>query len=439
MTRRGMTLIEMLIAMTATLILMAAVAQVFAVFGDAVSKSRSILDSDSKLRVVAWKLRSDLAGATARTLPPIATEAGEGYFEIIEGNTFDSVAVAGGTIGPADCDDVLLFTTRSLGDPFLGRMGSASTSIQSPVAEVAWFARQSPGLTAGIPTFTLYRRQLLVMGYVGTGAFSTTNMNRVQMTWSAYYNDFDVSVRADGVLGSGTYNLYPNTLADLTRRESRFLHNPLGSGSFPFPFAAHQAAAPPDGLIFGPTSPRHGEDIVLSNVLAFDVRVFDPGLPVSASSSGAVALVPGDSGYAPTNPISTGGYVDLGNSPPLNGLLSGIRPHFSGTGQLKSGLASANRRTYDTWSTHYEANGLDDDSDSLIDQGTNGLDDDGDGKFDEPPLDSNNDGSYEDVGELETSPPYPYPLRGLEVRIRCLDPESLQVRQVTVRHTFVSH
>lgn len=434
MTRRGMTLIEMLIAMTATLILMAAVAQVFAVFGDAVSKSRSILDSDSKLRVVAWKLRSDLAGATARTLPPLAPEAGEGYFEIIEGNTFDSVAVAGGTIGPADCDDVLLFTTRSLGDPFLGRMGSASTSIQSPVAEVAWFARQSPGLTAGIPTFTLYRRQLLAMGYVGTGAFSASAMNRVPFTtWAAYYDDFDISARADGGF------LYPNTLADLTRRESRFLHNLTGTGAFPFAFVTHQAAMPPDGLIFNSTSSRQAEDIVLTNVLAFDVRVFDPGLPVSASSSGALALVPGDTGYAPTNPISTGCYVDLGNSPALNGLLSGIRPHFTGIGQTKSGLASANRRTYDTWSNHYEANGLDDDSDSVIDQGTNGLDDDGDGKFDEPPLDSNNDGTYEDTGELETSPPYPYPLRGLEVRIRCLDPESRQVRQVTVRHTFVPH
>jgi prepilin-type N-terminal cleavage/methylation domain-containing protein len=438
MTRRGMTLVEMLVAMTATLILMAAVAQVFAVFGAAVNNSRSILDSDSKLRVAAWKLRSDLAGATARTLPPLAPEAAEGYFEILEGNTFDSIAAPSGTIGPADCDDVLLFTTRSLGDPFLGRMGSDTTSIQSPVAEVAWFARAAPALTAGIQTYTLHRRQLLVLGYIGTGSFAAANMNRVPFsTWTDYYNDYDISARIDGTAGS--LFLYPNTLADLTRRESRFLHNAGALGTFPFPFVNHQSTTPPDGLIFTAASPRQAEDIVLTNVLAFDVRVFDPGLPVMNSTGGTIMLVPGDIGYSSASATATGGYVDLGQSPSTSGLLTGIRPHFSGTGQAKSFLASATRRTYDTWSSHYEANGIDDDGVAGIDQGTNGIDNDSDGIIDEPPLDTNNDGTYEDLGEMETSPPYPYPLRGLEVRIRCLDPESRQVRQVTVRHTFVPH
>jgi hypothetical protein len=92
----------------------------------------------------------------------------------------------------------------------------------------------------------------------------------------------------------------------------------------------------------------------------------------------------------------------------------------SGTGAL------GGRRTYDTWTTHYEANGRNEDGDALVDEGTNGLDDDGDGTVD-------------DAGELETSPPYPWPLRGIEVRIRCYEPSSRQVRQVTVRHTFVPH
>jgi hypothetical protein len=45
----------------------------------------------------------------------------------------------------------------------------------------------------------------------------------------------------------------------------------------------------------------------------------------------------------------------------------------------------------------------------------------------------------DDSNELETSPPYPVPLRGLEVRIRIYDTSTRQVRQVTVRHTFVPH
>ena len=87
--RAGMTLVEMLVATTATLILMAAIAQVFAVFGSTVSGSRSVLDLDGRLRNVAWRLRSDLTGATARTLPPLSPDSGEGYFELIEGPLTD--------------------------------------------------------------------------------------------------------------------------------------------------------------------------------------------------------------------------------------------------------------------------------------------------------------------------------------------------------------
>jgi hypothetical protein len=97
----------------------------------------------------------------------------------------------------------------------------------------------------------------------------------------------------------------------------------------------------------------------------------------------------------------------------------------SGTGAL------AGRRTYDTWTTHYEANGRDEDGDTVVDEGTNGIDDDVAGN---PGF-----GIIDDPGELETSPPYPWPLRGIEVRIRCYEPSSRQVRQVTVRHTFVPH
>jgi hypothetical protein len=102
-------------------------------------------------------------------------------------------------------------------------------------------------------------------------------------------------------------------------------------------------------------------------------------------------------------------------------------------------LVTSGTCTYDTWSLHYEANGLDEDGDGLVDQGTNGLDDDGDGTFDEPAYDANGDGVFEDLGETETLPPYPVPLRGIEVRIRCYEPASRQVRQVTIRHTFVPH
>jgi hypothetical protein len=83
---------------------------------------------------------------------------------------------------------------------------------------------------------------------------------------------------------------------------------------------------------------------------------------------------------------------------------------------------------------------VDQDNNGVIDQGTNGIDDNSDGIVDNGLMDLNGDGDFEDAGEsgeLETTVPYPFPLRGIEVRLRCYDPSSRQVRQVTIRHTFV--
>jgi hypothetical protein len=75
--------------------------------------------------------------------------------------------------------------------------------------------------------------------------------------------------------------------------------------------------------------------------------------------------------------------------------------------EAKSGLPPT-RPTYDTWSQHYEFQ---------MNPGRAGVN---------------------AAGDCMTSPPYPVPLKGVEVRIRCYDPTSKQVRQVTVRHTFAT-
>jgi type II secretory pathway component PulJ len=407
--RGGMTLIEMLVATTATLILMGAVAQIFSVFGSAVTNSRSMIEMDARMRTVAWRLRSDLAGATARPIPPLSPASGEGYLEIIEGPLNDASAAAGSTSLAADVDDVILFTTSATDTPFLGKAGSAM--VESPTAEVAWFLRATAGTSPA--TYTLFRRQLLVVGYAGFQPFAT-NFNTVAFTaWNTFFDSYDLSVRREGSL------LIPNSLADLTRRECRFMHNPNGvTNGSGFPYAFTTGA----GVFFDSSlsSTRVGDDVVLTNVIEFDVRVFDPAAPVNVS--GTDATVPGDPGYTATAADANGCYVDLGNGAATAGP-SGVNPHFSGTG-LGPGLAG--QRTYDTWSTHYEGNGVDEDGDGVVDEGTNGIDD-------------NNNGFVDEVAEQETSPPYPFPLRGLEIRIRCYEPASRQVRQVTVRHTFVPH
>lgn len=444
MSRRAMTLIEMMIALSATLLLMAAIAQAFAVFGGAISGSRAVLELDGRMRSAAWRLRTDLGGITCRTVPAQGTAAAEGYMEIIEGPAGDTVDATGnstvGGVVSGDHDDVLLFTTRNPESPFIGRAPTVSASaaalvdtFESTVAEVAWFARPTPGSSDPV-TYTLYRRQLLVMGYVGVDPFRTGENTVGWSSWAAYFNSpCDVSVRREGSL------LFPNTLDDLSRRECRFMHNMAGltTAGYPFPFVAHQTAstsgsaeqlpAAIEGLVFDATSQRRGEDVVLTHVLGFDVRVFDPAVPVGLAAGGT-PVVPGDPGFAGTAAVASGAYVDLGHGVTGNALLPAIPAHFAGFGDARSGLqgSSTSRRTYDTWSGHYEANGRDEDGDGLVDESLNGLDDDGNGLID-------------DAGELETAPPYGFPLRGLEVRIRCYEPTSRQVRQVTVRQTFVPH
>jgi prepilin-type N-terminal cleavage/methylation domain-containing protein len=482
LVRRGMTLVEMLVAMVAALVLMAALAQAFSVMGASLSGNRALLELDGRLRTTAWRLRGDLAGCTANPIPPLNPAAGEGYLEIIEGPNSDMVAcnwfdvasavwvsgsfnkLTSATAWPGavsddrilgDEDDVLLLTTRGIEAPFIGRApGAGANTFESTVAEVAWFARPTPNTSNPI-TYTLYRRQLLVMGYVGAPPFlAGDNTLAWSGSWSGYFESpCDVSVRREGGL------LRPNTLADLTRREARFLHNPngvVGAASFRERFAggSHHTVIPPDGLVFAANGPRRGEDVVLTNVLAFDVRVYDPG--VSAEDAGLAQRVPGDPGF--TGMTSSGGaYVDLGHGFPLQNLLrypigpsvwpdtkmiafNGRAAKFFDFGHPRSFLigTGSTSRIYDTWSLSYEADGLDQDNVYGVDQGTNGLDDDNDGQFDESPY--HNWTSLTDLtdpGEAETIPPYPFPLRGVEVRIRCYEPSSRQVRQVTVRHTFV--
>lgn len=413
--RLGMTLVEMLVATTMTLIIMGVVAQLFGMLGTGISGSRTTMEMTARMRGISHGLRMDLAGTTAPTQPPLRPGADAGYFELMEGPMTD---VSEGTNQlTGDCDDVLMFTTRSFGAPFVGRYtsnaGTVST-IQSSVAEVVYFCRPMPAafqLAEGSVLHTLHRRQLLVMAYMGLPEFPS---NTLAGSLPAILDDYDLSLRA-----IATGSVRPNSLSDLTKRENRFLHNVSVSGAvtgpgFPFDVSGYSAGY----LNAHFTEPaRIGEDVILDNVLAFDVRVFDPGAPLVGGTG------------------AEGEYVDLGSSGISPVAMTAAFPPASttvfqsGGVQVSNGSASKTlaRPTYDTFSTHYEANGLDEDGDSNYDEGSNGLDDGGIANVADDPL------------EAETSAPYPYPLRGIEIRIRCYEPSSRQVRQVTVRHTFVPH
>lgn len=456
---RAMTLVEMLVAMAITLVMMGAVAQVFGMLGQGVNGSRSLAELNDRMRATAYRLRQDLAGITVDPLPAVRPELNSGYLEILEGPDSDTVTYASGTryekwrggadssngnkwkgnpepylsvVGSddrivGDTDDVLLFTTRSTGESFSGKADTRNSnleggSLRSPFAEVAWFCRLTPN-TVDPRMYTLHRRQRLVMAHPGAEPFVDTTKTGTATNsfggppntlpfsdWPTLFALTDVSCRRQGSVA------IPNALGDLTRRENRFLHD----AAFPHRFLT----ASPD-ITFSATSPRFGEDVILTNVIGFDVRVWDNGAVVQAVATGTTVADPrvgvtvGDPGYVVGQPgEQSGWYVDLGHGIDNIGL-------FCGLGEQKSGLraTTTSARTYCTWSTHYEMNAVDEDGVLGVDQGTNGVDDNGNNLIDEK-------------AEQETTPPYPVALRGVEIRLRCYEPSSKQVRQITIRHDF---
>jgi hypothetical protein len=437
--RAAFSLSELLIAMAIALMVMAALASLFGFFGRAVSQSQGLVDLSSRMRSTAWQLRQDLAGVTVELGPWTRPEANSGYFELLEGPQRDTtLAGAGSTNLEGDTDDTLLFTTRAVGEPFVGRFGDGT--LESDCAEVAWFCR--PASSQPVPGTTLYnlhRRQLLVMGYVGqapflTGPFATPVPIASLVGGTPPTPFFDLSLRLEGG------NAAPNTLADLSKRENRCFFTgtgPLRNGTFPFAVLTDASGRMPTGATFEGTG-RMWEDVLLTNVIAFDVRVFDPRAAGGGGAEGGYVDL-GQGGGTPTA-IASGAAWPPAGTPALQS--AGMQVRNAGT---NNALPPA---TFDTWSLHYESNRLNEDDDTedlngnnvldanedvnrngildhpLVDEGTNGLDDNGNGVPDDP-------------AEYETSPPYPVPLRGIEVRIRCYDPASRQVRQVTVRHSFL--
>ena len=52
-------------------------------------------------------------------------------------------------------------------------------------------------------------------------------------------------------------------------------------------------------------------------------------------------------------------------------------------------------------------------------------------------LDDDDMYGVDDAGERETRPPYSTPLRGIQVKIRIYEPQTRQMRQVTVGADFI--
>ena len=91
------------------------------------------------------------------------------------------------------------------------------------------------------------------------------------------------------------------------------------------------------GAITNYAGARIGEDVVLTNVIGFDVKAWDPYAPILDSPAG-VPLLPGDPGYitrigagvGPANVLGTGAYVDLNYLASLGGPAGAVLPNLGG-------------------------------------------------------------------------------------------------------------
>jgi hypothetical protein len=639
----GYTLVEILVATVLSLLLLGAVVQMFGTVGRTITESRSMLEATDRLRSAVTLMQKDLEGITVSPsnlglVPPVRPEDGQGYVEIIEGPIIETRSgvhpnILHNTTNPpppspypipidrdrqpaasriqvrfndngqmttydvdtsaGDFDDILMFTTRSKGKPFIGRCDSMpGRVIQSDVAEVCWFIRGR----------TLYRRVLVVAP-------------EAPAVTAPHYAHSDVSAHYD-FAHPALNQLVGNTLSDLTRRECRFAHPiywdnfttpqapilfpcdvrdwgylrlpTLLETSFPLWTAANFPAglrtlvpplpntmvqwnsfdrpwmpipppyptpAPPvmnplttdfwrnlpvrdpehiirKGLTYtDPTHPnnpnnvnvrfssptfmlydttkipsdrvqtdtmfqstlRYSDDVILENVIGFDVKVWDSAAPLylvyvfknnnntpnvaeddftdyvldpknlPSYASGTLPVlmplndfpyVPNVGGYAQgrldaisfnnITPAGYGAYVDLGYGGRFG--MPGIST-FSGLGMTMSGLYASDltqARVYDTWSSHYEnaiynpnsnlktatPNQPDPNNTGLVPgRGSNGFDDDLPGN---PGY-----GIVDDAGEIHVPPPYPAPLRGIQVKIRVFEPDSRQIREMTVIQDFL--
>jgi hypothetical protein len=423
------------------------------------------------------------------------------------------VAQTGADTSIGDVDDVIMFTARSEEELFSGQVlgtvvakpgggyrldydptNPVLTTIYSEFAEIVWWTTydyqdtNADGVwNSGEPIqVRLFRRVLLIRPDIEIPNIvppSPPNYflqpSNPEMPDVFFFSANDLSVRTVGGVR------YANSLQDLTRRETRFAHN---NAAFPNPLL-RAALLPkrsvwqrgPDGA-WGSTNDDDGDgtpndldeagwsgsddilvygalgtDVMLNDVLAFDVKVFDPFAPVICewdvpnNRPDGDALTPGEPGFATIFPafgtttqrIGYGAFVDLGylttpyaqkKDSTNNSLWDRMtflmnnntisRSFFYGFPATKSQLsAAAAGKSYCTWSLHYESDGVNQNGGTLVDEGTDGLDNDSANGVDDP-------------DERETSPPYPEPLRGLQVRVRVIDPDSRQVRQMTVVSNF---
>ncbi|MDP1564152.1 MAG: hypothetical protein Q8M16_22435 [Pirellulaceae bacterium] len=508
--RFGMTLVEVLIALAITLVILLSMTQAFTVASREIGIGRNRLLVSERIRDAADLLRDDLERLSLRVRPQMSSAEGAGYLEIVDRGYRDMTFLNTPSNLMGDIDDIIAFTAISPGRPFKGRFDGRL--IESNEAEIIYFTRHQDSNNNGVVDYgdqiRLYRRVLLVRpdltdqiaavmlrsrdaynSFVNDplNGFTPAQINEFVNNRTLYakflqFNDISLSRNFDNpnvTLSPGiSLSRYKcNSLGTLNHPKNRTAHwgtdrlgTIMGNGQlqvagFPHPLLV-QGFAPDnlraenlfleDLILFGVNT---GSDVVMENVVGFDVKVFDPTVPVYEYSG--MPLLPHDPGYrhAYGNPdfAGYGGYVDLGafefrsmDGVPGPGIIfpPALRPHHFANWQRRRSdpqydlnfmaeepaanyWASimtmyenvAGGPTYTTWTRDFERDGLDNYvdglmiGDDLIDEGADGV-----------PIDGNAVPAVRN--DRDSAPPYGHPLTSIQVTLRSasFDADRQQVR-----------
>ena len=422
-SRRGLTLIEILVALTMTLIVLGSMMAAFRYASSEMAIGRATIELSNQLRNIEDQIMADLQGMTVAPRPYAETSIPPGFFEYTEGPLSDNSAAGTADNYLGDPDDVLHFTVRSEKEPFKGRITDPNTGaitiIESSLAEVIYFTfhddRDGDGLVDFDESISLYRRHLVIRPDIDLTAHVVAGQSA-----DLFFQLNDISARIE------PGNVFvANTLEDLSVRANRFCHVPevnvAPGSSFPNHLDRVALANRRRQSLSVSGSFYSGDDILLGKIAGFDVRVFSPNAVADTTTVPGNTVEPGDAGYASSTPTAlAGSYVDLG----FTGM--GIGEWFSSAPHPDSQLHLnvANGFVYDTWSPAYENNGRNDDFDATTDEAVDGFDND-------------NANGVDDNLERETMPPYGKPIRGMQITLRVVEPNTLQVEQSSIVKSFV--
>jgi Tfp pilus assembly protein PilW len=310
--RAGFTLVELLVATALTILVMAIMATAFQTGMDTLSQLKSVVGLSEQLRSAQNVLERDLSNGhlTDPSDSPVRvssnmvtstawTSPSHGYLSILQGSMPTTTAGANyyqegtedGLTSSRATDHVLQLTVQLSGKspqeaffapapPLLAKMSGVSlvdydpngTQLVSRWAEVSYFLKQTTIQTVSDPTlglqslpmFTLYRRQRVLAP--------------VQMQWdttnwgSPYqYPDISTSTTVNGTT-STTYVNGPDSLTTAANRlggaNDATPPTMPWTGGLPYPIPFALSPSMPTTM-----NPYYGADVLLNNVLSFQVQV----------------------------------------------------------------------------------------------------------------------------------------------------------------------